>query len=116
SGTATLEAAIVGTPTVIVYRVNPITWEIGRRLARVKYLGLPNIIAGREIVPELLQNDARPEAVAKAALKLLTDEGARAEHISELARVKDALRYAGVAADATAAKRAARLIMDVAAP
>jgi len=115
SGTVTLEAAIVGTLTVIVYRVNPITWEIGRRLARVKYLGLPNIIAGREIVPELLQNDARPEPVAETVLRLLTDAGARAEQISEIARVKGALLYSGVAESATAAERAARLTMDVAA-
>jgi lipid-A-disaccharide synthase len=113
SGTVTLEAAIIGTPTVIVYRVNPLTWEIGKRLARIKYMGLPNIVAGREIVPELLQDDALPEPVADAALKLLTDETARAEQIRELARVKDALRYSGGAEGATAAERAARYIINV---
>jgi lipid-A-disaccharide synthase len=112
SGTVTLEAAIIGTPTVIVYRVNPLTWEVGRRLARVKYMGLPNIIAGREIVPELLQNAARPEPVAEATLKLLTDDAARAERISELARVRDALRYSGGAEGATAAERAAQYIIN----
>jgi lipid-A-disaccharide synthase len=113
SGTVTLEAAILGTPAVIVYRVNPLTWEIGKRLARVKYMGLPNIIAGREVVPELLQDDALPEPVAKAALKLLTDDAARAEQIKELGRVKDTLRYAGGAEGATAAERAARYIINV---
>lgn len=113
SGTATLEAAILGTPTVIVYRVNPITWAIGKRLARIKYMGLPNIIAGREIVPELLQNDARPELVAKTALKLLTDDAARAEQIEVLRRVKTALEYPDGAEGVTAAERAARLIIDV---
>jgi lipid-A-disaccharide synthase len=113
SGTVTLEAAILGTPMVIVYRVNPLTWEIGKRLASIKYMGLPNIIAGREIVPELLQNEARPELVAKAALKLLTDGAARAEQISELTRVKDALRYSGGDESATAAERAARYVVDV---
>jgi len=113
SGTATLEAAIIGTPMVIVYRVNPITWEIGKRLARVNYLGLPNIIAGRKIVPELLQNEARPEPVAKAALKLLTDGAARAEQTKELRRVKAALAYSGDYEGATATERAARYIINV---
>lgn len=113
SGTATLEAAILGTPTVIVYRVNPITWGVGKRLARIKYMGLPNIIAGREIVPELLQNVARPELVAKTALKLLTDDAARAEQIKELGQVEDVLRYSGDAEGVTAAERAARYVIDV---
>lgn len=84
SGTATLETALCGTPQVIVYRVSPLSWWIGRRLVRVPFLGLPNLISGREIVPELLQADLHPESLASKAAELLADPGAQLQSLSEL--------------------------------
>jgi lipid-A-disaccharide synthase len=63
SGTVTLEAAYVGTPTVICYKANPISYQIGKRLIRVSHIGLPNIILDNDILPELLQKDANPELI-----------------------------------------------------
>lgn len=73
SGTATLEAALAGCPHVIFYRVNRVTaWIVARKLA-VPWVGLPNVLADRFVVPELLQDDATPEALAQAALNLYDD-------------------------------------------
>jgi lipid-A-disaccharide synthase len=79
SGTASLELALVGTPAVILYKVNTLTWEIGRRLVYVRHLGLPNVIAGKTVVPELLQSDVRPELIAQEAVRILTDAALRRE-------------------------------------
>ncbi len=73
SGTATLEAAILGTPMVIVYRTSVLTWMLARFVVRVPFIGLANIVAGKEIVPEFLQNSARPELVAREALDILNN-------------------------------------------
>jgi lipid-A-disaccharide synthase len=84
SGTATLEAAFFELPFVLIYKVAPVTWAIGKRLVRVPHLGMANILAGREIIPEFLQKDARPEAIAKALIGLLrspeTREAQQAAH------------------------------------
>jgi lipid-A-disaccharide synthase len=74
SGTATLEAAIIGNPFIIVYKVSPITYFIGKKLVKINYLGLPNIIAGNEIVPELLQDRCNPLDIANKTLEFLTDK------------------------------------------
>ncbi len=71
SGTATLEAAILGAPMIIVNRVSDLSYYLARHLIRVSYIGLPNLVAGRQIVPELVQNDAQPELIAAEALDLL---------------------------------------------
>jgi lipid-A-disaccharide synthase len=71
SGTASLECALVGIPQVVVYRVHPLTWEVGRRVVKVKHLSIINVMAKEEIVPEFLQDKLRPEAVAQVALDLL---------------------------------------------
>ena len=63
SGTATLETALVGTPTVIAYKIAPLSYEIGRRLVKIKWIGLPNLILGREVFPECIQKDANPEKI-----------------------------------------------------
>ncbi|MCS7235426.1 MAG: lipid-A-disaccharide synthase [Armatimonadota bacterium] len=80
SGTATLEAALLGTPAVVVYRVSRPTAWIARRVATVPWVGLPNLLAGRLLLPELLQERCRPELVAQAVQKLLEDP-ARAEEL-----------------------------------
>lgn len=73
SGTVTLEAAIAGVPTVIIYRMSELSYKIARKLVRVEYAGLANLIAGRGISPELLQSDANPSMIAKHVTDLLQD-------------------------------------------
>jgi len=74
SGTVTLEAAICGIPMVIIYKMSFLSYLLAKSFVRVKYAGLANIIAGREIVPELLQNDATCEKIAKKVITLLNTE------------------------------------------
>jgi lipid-A-disaccharide synthase len=73
SGTATLEAALLGRPMVIAYRMPWVSWWIMKRLRRVPHVGLPNILAGERLVPELLQDEATPANLASAALELMGD-------------------------------------------
>ncbi len=84
SGTVTMEAAMAGIPMVIIYKVSPISYWLGRALIQVDYIGLANLIAGREIVPELIQHEVTPEKIAGTVLHLLDDP-------KKLARCKDAL-------------------------
>ncbi len=74
SGTVTLEAAITCTPMVIVYKVSPVSYWLGKALVRVKYISLVNLIAGREIVPELIQDQAGPGRVSEEVFQMYTDE------------------------------------------
>jgi len=78
SGTATVQSALHGTPMVIVYRLSPLTYAIGRRFVRVQTYGMVNLVAGRRVVPELIQDALTPEAVAREVVPLLTDR-ARAD-------------------------------------
>lgn len=73
SGTASLEAAIFGVPMVIIYKVSPLSYWLGRAMVSVKYIGLINLIAEREIVPELIQKQASAENIAKTAYEMLND-------------------------------------------
>ena len=108
SGTATVQAALHDTPMVIVYRVSPLTYALGRRLLTVDTFGMVNLIAGSKIVPELIQHDFTPQAVAREALSMLTD-ASRATKIREgLRDVRQKLGTAG------ASRRAAAAILKVA--
>ena len=103
SGTATVQAALHGRPMVIVYRVSPMTYAIGRSLVRVKTYGMVNLVAGRRIVPELIQDDFTPEKVAREAVSLLTDT-ARAETMRrDLVEVRNRLGSPGASQRAAAA-------------
>jgi lipid-A-disaccharide synthase len=73
SGTVTLQIALVGTPMAIFYKASPLTYAIGKRLVRVDHFGLPNIVAGRRVVPEFLQDMASPEALANEVMHVLND-------------------------------------------
>ena len=79
SGTATLEAALLKCPMVITYKMSPLTWRMMQRKKYLPYVGLPNILAGRFIVPELLQDDATPENLSQAVLNLVNDGLVRAK-------------------------------------
>ncbi len=103
SGTATLEAAFFGLPMVILYKVAWLTWVIGKRLVRVPFLGMPNILAGREIVREYLQEAARPEPIAAEMLRLAGDPEARGAMQRELSAVIEQLGERGAARRAAAA-------------
>ncbi|HEY8857725.1 MAG TPA: lipid-A-disaccharide synthase [Rugosibacter sp.] len=74
SGTATLEAALVGRPMVITYKISPWSWRLMRHMGYQPWIGLPNILAGRFVVPEFLQDDATPENLAQAVGNLLADQ------------------------------------------
>jgi lipid-A-disaccharide synthase len=75
SGTATVEAALAGTPTVIVYRVSPLTFAVGRRLIRVEHVGMANLLAGERLFPELIQDDFTPANLAHEVLSLIAEPG-----------------------------------------
>ena len=99
SGTSTLEAALEGTPFVTVYRTHPVTFALARRLLRVDRIALPNLIAGRDIVPEVLQKQATPDRLANVLLRLLPPQSAeRAEMIAALLGVRAALGEPGASA------------------
>jgi lipid-A-disaccharide synthase len=87
SGTATLEAAYFGLPMVITYQVSWPTWVLGRWLVKLPRIGMPNILAGREIAPELLQGEATPQTLSRAVGALLEDAGAREKQQREFAAV-----------------------------
>ena len=105
SGTATLEAAVVGTPLIIVYKVAWITYLVAYLMVKTRMAGLVNIIAGRKVVPELLQSDASPEKIADAVLDQLRNQSLAQEVRRELADIRRKLGRPG------AAERAAAHIM-----
>jgi lipid-A-disaccharide synthase len=82
SGTVTLELALAGVPMVVGYRVNPLTALLARRLIKVSHVCLVNLLAGRGVVPELLQDDCRGDALAEAVGRLLVDEAARGAQVA----------------------------------
>ena len=99
SGTTTLEAAVALCPMVVAYRTDAITFAIASRVVKIPYIGLVNVVAGRRVAPEFIQNDLVPSSVADA-LQPLLDHGspARKAMIDELERVRGSLGEAGAAA------------------
>jgi lipid-A-disaccharide synthase len=91
SGTVTVEAALLGAPMVTFYRVAPLSWKLGRGLVRAPFLTMVNLIAGRKVVPELMQDEATGERLAAETGKLLEDVALRKEMKREIARVSDLL-------------------------
>ena len=106
SGTATVETALLGTPMIVVYRVAPFTAAVARRLVRTPMFAMVNLIAGRRVVPELIQDDLTPERVAMEAARLLDSPTERNRMREDLAEVRAKLGAAGAidrAADIIAA-------------
>ena len=107
SGTATLEAAILGKPMVIVYKVSFFSYWIGKALIQVDFIGLVNLVAGRGIVPELIQKDVHPQKIAEEALRILRDPTLSRRMTESMAGVRLALGKPG------AAHRAARIVCSM---
>ncbi len=106
SGSATLEAAYFRLPFVLVYKVSWPTYLAGRLVVNVKYLGMPNVLAKREVVPEFIQHKAKPRALAEATARLIDDQTARAKMISDFDEIIASLGEGG------ASMQAARAIAD----
>jgi lipid-A-disaccharide synthase len=107
SGTATVEAALIGVPMVVVYRVAPFTAWVVRRLARTQLFAMVNVLAGKEIVPELIQDAFTPDSVVRETERLLSSAEAREEMRRELGRVREKLGPPG------AIERAADIIAEM---
>ena len=108
SGTTTLEAALADVPMVIAYRLNALSYRIARRITTVRWAGLVNLVAGREVAPELLQDSATTEALADAVAPLLDPDGAVTRRQREaLAEVRERLGPPG------AAQRVAELALEL---
>lgn len=107
SGTATLETALMETPMVVVYKVSASSYAIGRRFIRVDHIALANIIAGRTVVPELIQDEANPERIAAEVRELIVEKGKAREMKASLAEIRGKLGTPG------ASQRTARLACDM---
>jgi lipid-A-disaccharide synthase len=105
SGTATLESTFYRLPFVLIYKVSWFTYVPGRMLIRVNYLGMPNILAGREIIPEFIQHEAKPQSIADAVWSLYSNSPARATMLGNMDRVTESLGKEG------AARRAAEVVV-----
>ena len=102
-GTATLESAYFRLPFVLVYKVSWATYFAARLVLKTKHLGMPNVLAGREIVPEFIQHEARPDTISNAVLKLMNDQAARDAMISEFDAIIAKLGETGASAKAARA-------------
>jgi lipid-A-disaccharide synthase len=107
SGTATVEAALLGTPMVVVYRLSPLTYALGRPFVKVSRFAMANLIAGRSVVPELIQGDFTPTRVVAETSRLLDDPVLRDRMRSGLREVRERLGAPGASA------RAARAVLDI---
>jgi lipid-A-disaccharide synthase len=111
SGTATVEAAMMETPFVMVYRVTPLTYLLGRSTVKVPHFAMVNLIAGEEIVPELVQGDFTPERVAAEVNRIISDGDARDKMLRGLRRVRNLLR--GDRQEAHPADQAAQAVISL---
>ncbi|MGE3517578.1 MAG: lipid-A-disaccharide synthase [Vicinamibacterales bacterium] len=107
SGTATVQTALHGTPMVVVYRVSPLEYRLVRPMVKLETFAMVNLIAGRRIVPELIQGEFTAERVAAEAVSLLTDPARAARMRADLAGVRERLGAPG------ASRRAAQAILDI---
>lgn len=111
SGTATMETALMGIPMVIVYKLHPLTYWIGRMLIRVDTIGIPNILVGKRVIPELIQGDANPEGIAGEVLRILKDNGLRDRMEEDLKEVRE--RLAEGSPIVSPSERAARVVYEM---
>jgi lipid-A-disaccharide synthase len=112
SGTATLETAIIGIPMIVVYRVNWLTSLISKLVIQARHIGLPNVIAGKRIVPEFIRADFKPELIGREAIKILDDPKRRQKIRDELTKVRESLGEPG--ASRRVADQIARRLEEIA--
>ena len=108
SGTATVQAALHERPMAVVYRLSPLTYRLGKPFVQVQMYAMPNLVAGRRVVPELIQDELTPEAIAREAVAFLTDRERHARTREALRHVREALGAPGASA------RAAEAVLEVA--
>jgi lipid-A-disaccharide synthase len=106
SGTATLEAALLRTPMIVVYRMHPLTWHLARSLVRIPHISMANLLAGKRLVPEFLQNEAQPERLAREVAAWIDDPERRGTTSAELGATAAKLGGGG------AADRAASILLE----
>ena len=111
SGTSTLEAALIGTPFAMVYQVAPLTWKLGRRLVKVDRFAMANLIAERDVVPELVQDGFTPERVRTELQRILPDGDERTAMIEGFGEVRRRLLASG--GEGSPSERAARAVLAV---
>ena len=107
SGTATVETAILGVPMVLLYRASAITYWVGKRVIKVPFLGLVNLVAGEQVIPELIQDDVTPDRLAQEAFEILEGGQKRENMIEKLGMVKERLGRGG------ASERTAKIVIDM---
>jgi lipid-A-disaccharide synthase len=107
SGTATLEGAILGKPMIIIYKVSLPSYWVGRALIRVDHIGLVNLVAEKEIAPELIQKDVNPQRIADEALRILRDPILSRKMSASMDEVRRKLGEPG------AAQRAAQIVVSL---
>ncbi len=107
SGTATLETAIKGTPMVMAYKVSPMTYWIGRFLVKIPNIALVNVVAGKRVIPEFVQDEAKPEAIAAELINLIKDPARRQKMMEDLTQVKAKLGEQG------ASKKVAEILAEM---
>jgi len=107
SGTATLETGLMAVPMVIVYRISGLSYRIGRLLVDIENVGLVNIVAGKRVVPELIQQDVRPENIASAVSGFLTDQALYQRTTENLLQIRSKL------GDSGASTRAAAIVLEI---
>ncbi len=107
SGTATLEAAILGVPMIVIYKMDKISFFLAKRFVKIKYASLPNIIAGKRIIPEFLGDDVNSLNIAQEAISILNNEKRKGEIKEALGKIKDTLGPSG------AMERAAKAILEL---
>ncbi len=107
SGTVTLQTALVQTPMVIIYKGSPFTYAIGKRLVSISHFGLPNIVAGRTVIQELLQHEANPTAIAAEIGRIIDDADYRETMLAGLADIRARMGTPGCA------QRVARMVLEL---
>jgi lipid-A-disaccharide synthase len=110
SGTVTLEGALLGTPMIIIYKVSLLSYWIGRALIHVDHIGLANLVAGKRIVPELIQKEANPKRIAEEALRILGDPVLSRQMRESMAEARKRLGEPG------ATERASRIVCSLLTP
>jgi lipid-A-disaccharide synthase len=114
SGTATIEAALIGNPFVVVYRVSPLTFAIAKRVVKVPFVAMANLIAGKQVVPELIQDDFTAENIVQHIRPLLPDGPARQSMMEELARIRGLLsKESAAGAESGSIDRVAAVTLEV---